>query len=226
MLKAGRFAGATCVSGLRPLLPSLDARPSCLTRGMSAKSPRLCRLSSSGQGRSRSPAPLQSTSLAGLWAVVTVWCVPSSPIAVICCGTGASAWVGQVETRCALTGRFTVLLGVDVPANHGAQQAVGQRLSALPRVCSPTARHIAQPIDIHKEAHNVAQRMRVLSFDSLRSALPCAAYFSRRRPGFYFFMASPRYSVSRIFGRPGFAFHKEAPIRLPRIAAPRDRTPG
>lgn len=40
----------------------------------------------------------------------------------------------------------------DVPANHGAQQAVGQRLSALPRVCSPIARHIAQPIDTHKEA--------------------------------------------------------------------------
>jgi len=29
--------------------------------------------------------PLQSPSLAGLWAAVTVWCVPSSPIAVICC---------------------------------------------------------------------------------------------------------------------------------------------
>ena len=111
---------------------------------------------------------------------VHAWCVPSSPFAVICCGTGASAWVGQVGTRCALTGRFTVLLGVNVPANHGAQQAVGQRRSALPRDCSPIARHIAQPIDIHKEAHNVAQRMRVLSFDSLRSALPCAAYVSKR----------------------------------------------
>lgn len=52
LLKAGRFSGASCVSGLRPLLPSLDARPSCLTRGMSAKSPRLCRLFPSGQGRS------------------------------------------------------------------------------------------------------------------------------------------------------------------------------
>ena len=59
--------------------------------------------------RLRSPAPLQSTSLADLWAVVTVWCVPSSPIAVICCGTGVSAWVGQVATRFALTGRFTVM---------------------------------------------------------------------------------------------------------------------
>ena len=68
---------------------------------------------------------------------------------------------------------------MDVPANHGAQQAVGQRLSALPRDCSPIARHIAQPIDTHKEAHNVAQRMRVLSFDSLRSALPCAPYLSK-----------------------------------------------
>ena len=37
--------------------------------------------------------------------------VPSSPFAVICCGTGASAWVGRVETRCALTGRFTVKQG-------------------------------------------------------------------------------------------------------------------
>ena len=81
LLKAGRFAGASCVSGLLPLLPSLDARPSCLTRGMSAKSPRLCRLSPSGQGRSRSPGdPLHSTSLAGLWAVVPLFCLPMSPI--------------------------------------------------------------------------------------------------------------------------------------------------
>ena len=30
---------------------------------------------------------------------------------MICCGTGASAWVGQVGARCALTGRFTVEKG-------------------------------------------------------------------------------------------------------------------
>ena len=138
---------------------------------------------------------------------VHVWCVPSSPIAVICCGTGASAWVWQVGTRCALTGRFTVLLGVDVPANHGAQQAVGQRLSALPRDCSPIARHIAQPIDIHKEAHNVAQRMRVLSFDSLRSALPCAAYVSKRpRAGTFCPRPSTRCDESSRFAALGAAF--------------------
>lgn len=97
LLKAGRFAGASCVSGLLPLLPSLDARPSCLTRGMSAKSPRLCRLSPSGQGRSRSTG--------------------SAPEHIPC---------GLESDR------------VNVPANHGAQQAVGQRLSALPRDCSPT----------------------------------------------------------------------------------------
>ena len=53
---------------------------------------------------------------------VHVWRVPSSPIAVICCGTGASAWVGQVGTRCALTGRFTVKQGSGPESN---------RLSAL-----------------------------------------------------------------------------------------------
>lgn len=206
--------------------PCLACLPACRVAG----------LRSTGHGKK----PMRKSALS---PCVTVWCVPSSPIAVICCGTGASAWVGQVGTRCALTGRFTVkqgrrlaadtrrallfpvpsqtpiaslvppvskrprpaspgchtnhvalllapglrfpwrltladrvlpLLRVDVPANHGAQQAVGQRHSALPRDCSPIARHIAQPIDIHKEAHNVAQRMRVLSFDSLRSALPCA----------------------------------------------------
>ena len=83
--------------------------------------------------------------------------------------------IGKKPIACALESDR-----VNVPANHGAQQAVGQRRSALSRDCSPIARHIAQPIDIHKEAHNVAQRMRVLSFDSLRSALPCASYFSKR----------------------------------------------
>ena len=77
--------------------------------------------------------------------------------------------IGKKPIACALESDR-----VNVHANHGAQQAVEQRLSALPRDCSPIARHIAQPIDTHKEAHNVAQRMRVLSFDSLRSALPCA----------------------------------------------------
>ena len=120
LLKAGRFSGASRVSGLRPLLPSLDARPSCLTRGMSAKSPRLCRLSPSGQGRLtlyrlRSRAhPLRACGR-------SFKCrgVPSSPFAVICCGTGASAWVGQVGTRCALTGRFTVVK----PAEHQSIRA-------------------------------------------------------------------------------------------------------
>ena len=55
--------------------------------------------------------------------------------------------IGKKPIACALESDR-----VNVPANHGAQQAVGQRLSALPRVCSPIARHIAQPIDIHKEA--------------------------------------------------------------------------
>jgi hypothetical protein len=58
-------------------------------------------LRSTGHGKK----PMRESALS---PCVHVWCVPSSPIAVICCGTGASAWVGRVRTRCALTGRFTV----------------------------------------------------------------------------------------------------------------------
>ena len=54
--------------------------------------------------------------------------------------------IGKKPIACALESDR-----VNVPANHGAQQAVGQRLSALPRDCSPIARHIAQPIDTHKK---------------------------------------------------------------------------
>ena len=54
--------------------------------------------------------------------------------------------IGKKPIACALESDR-----VNVPANHGAQQAVEQRLSALPRDCSPIARHIAQPIDTHKK---------------------------------------------------------------------------
>lgn len=77
---------------------------------------------------------------------VNVWCVPSSPIAVICCGTGASAWVGQVGTRCALTGRFTVKQGSGPEVIPALCVGVSRVFGPLPRLTAGGASPLRIPL--------------------------------------------------------------------------------